>query len=235
MRKLILALWLTALPVAAAADDIADFNAAVERASAHQRIALGYLRTGNADLAAHELEATREAWGAVTRNKRPAVFAGQEIYIVTMTDVSLRLVTATMLLDAGNLDAAFKSLASVRGELSKLRRSAGLYLLADCVLDANAAMDALMEFDQAPPDWNDAANVADLTARAGAYRDILRRCEPLAATATRTDPQFRRLVDGAQASLVQVTQAIAARDPDLLHRLLIELRSFDHLLAFRFG
>ncbi len=235
MRKLVLALWLAAAPMPASADDIADFNAAVERASAHQRIALGYLRTGNADLAAHELEATREAWSAVTRNKRPAIFAGQEIYIVTITDVSMRLVTATMLLDAGNTDAAFRSLGSVRGELSKLRRSAGIYLLADCVLDANATMDTLMEFDKAPPDWNDPAKVADLTAKADAYRDILRRCEPLAATATRDDPQFRRLVDGAQTSLTQVTQAIAARDTDLLHRLLIELRSFDHLLAFRFG
>jgi hypothetical protein len=235
MRKIILALWLAAAPLAAHADDIDDFNAAVERASQHQRVALGYLRTGNADLAAHELEATREAWGAVTRNKRPAIFTGKEIYIVTLTDVSTRLVAATIMLDAGNLEAAFRSLASVRGELSKLRRSAGLYVLTDCVLDANAAMDALMEFDKAPPDWNDPAKVADLTARAGAYRDTLKRCGPLAATATRDDPQFRRLIDGAQASLLQVTQAIAARDPDLLHRLLIELRSFDHLLAFRFG
>ena len=30
-------------------------------------------------------------------------------------------------------------------------------------------------------------------------------------------------------------KAIETRDRDLLHRLLIELRSFDHLLAFRYG
>ena len=43
------------------------------------------------------------------------------------------------------------------------------------------------------------------------------------------------LIDGALASLAQVPKAIETRDADLLHRLLIELRSFDNLLAFRYG
>jgi hypothetical protein len=42
-------------------------------------------------------------------------------------------------------------------------------------------------------------------------------------------------VDGAKASLSLIPKAIEARDTDLLHRVLIELRSFDNLLAFRFG
>ena len=50
-----------------------------------------------------------------------------------------------------------------------------------------------------------------------------------------TNPEFRRLVDGAKASLALIPKAIATRDGDLLHRMLIELRSFDNLLAFRFG
>ena len=51
----------------------------------------------------------------------------------------------------------------------------------------------------------------------------------------RKAPEFRRLVDGAKASLALIPKAIATRDSDLLHRVLIELRSFDNLLAFRFG
>jgi hypothetical protein len=47
--------------------------------------------------------------------------------------------------------------------------------------------------------------------------------------------EFRRLIDGALATLAQVPKAVETRDGDLLHRLLIELRSFDHLLAFRYG
>ncbi len=43
------------------------------------------------------------------------------------------------------------------------------------------------------------------------------------------------MIDGALASLGQIPKAAETRDADLLHRLLIELRSFDHLLAFRYG
>ena len=57
----------------------------------------------------------------------------------------------------------------------------------------------------------------------------------MAVTDIRTHPEFRRLVDGVAASLALMPKAIAERDGDLLHRLLIELRSFDNLLAFRYG
>ena len=51
----------------------------------------------------------------------------------------------------------------------------------------------------------------------------------------RKAPEFHRLIDGAKAGLALIPKAIASRDSDLLHRVLIELRSFDNLLAFRFG
>jgi hypothetical protein len=57
----------------------------------------------------------------------------------------------------------------------------------------------------------------------------------MAAPAIRNHADFRRLIDGALASLGQIPKAAETRDADLLHRLLIELRSFDHLLAFRYG
>ena len=47
--------------------------------------------------------------------------------------------------------------------------------------------------------------------------------------------QFYDVVDGAKASLALVPQAISTRDADLLHRILIELRSYENLLDFRFG
>jgi hypothetical protein len=50
-----------------------------------------------------------------------------------------------------------------------------------------------------------------------------------------SEGEFRRLIDGAQQSLALIPKAVATRDADLLHRVLIELRSFDNLLAFRFG
>jgi hypothetical protein len=64
---------------------------------------------------------------------------------------------------------------------------------------------------------------------------VLDRCDGIASEAVRQAPEFRRLIDGAKAGLALIAQAIATRDGDLLHRVLIELRSFDNLLALRFG
>ena len=72
-------------------------------------------------------------------------------------------------------------------------------------------------------------------APADAYVRTLKRCDTMAPPAIRNHADFRRLIDGALASLAQVPKAAEARDVDLLHRLLIELRSFDNLLAFRYG
>src|SRR5690348_4689054 len=101
------ALWAAA--GAAFADELSDFNAATETAEAHNRVAIGYLRTGNADLASLEIDRLREAWGKLTALKRPAVFDGK-LYVAMLTDVSMRLVTADMLFNSGRPDNARQAL-----------------------------------------------------------------------------------------------------------------------------
>src|SRR6478752_1329722 len=58
-RAAILAFAVIGWAGVAAAGELADFNAAVEVAAAHNRVTLGYLRTGNTDLAAVELQRLR--------------------------------------------------------------------------------------------------------------------------------------------------------------------------------
>src|SRR5579875_1729242 len=58
----LLAALIAACAAVARAGELADFNAAVETFSAHNRVAIGYLRAGNRDLAAVELERLRAAW-----------------------------------------------------------------------------------------------------------------------------------------------------------------------------
>jgi hypothetical protein len=212
----------------ARADELDDFNRAVEAAMSHHRVASGYLRTGNVDLAVLELEGMREAWGKVASLRRPAAFRDTERYTGTMLDISTKMVGIFLVLDLGSVDVARKSLDAIRASLSDLRRQNGVTVFADCVLDSNTAMDALFVHD-ARPDWT------TVSASANAYRATLQRCDGMAPPAIRNHAEFRRLVDGALASLAQVPKAIETRDGDLLHRLLIELRSFDHLLAFRYG
>jgi len=218
----------------AIADDLDDFHRAVEAAMTHHRAASGYLRTGNIDLAALELEGLREAWGKVSILPRPAAFRDQQRYTGTILEIAAGLIGTTLVLNMGRADVARESLDKIRRTLSGLRRDSGVTVLADCVLDANTEMDALFALDDKPSSW-DAAGVADITARSVSYQTTLQRCDAMAPPGIRTHAEFRRLIDGALVGLGQFPKAIEARDRDLLHRLLGELRSFDNLLAFRYG
>lgn len=174
-----------------ATGDLAEFNAAVEEVSAHNRVAIGYLRTENVDFAALEIDRMRNAWVTFTERfagNRPDVFEGNPHYNNLFTVVNARLVGVDLMLKTGRFDAARNGLNAIRKEFYDLRKASGVVVLADCVRDSVRQM-----------------------------------------------PEFRRLIDGTKASLELISKAIATRDADLLHRVLIELRSFDNLLDFRFG
>jgi type II secretory pathway pseudopilin PulG len=242
-RLFVALLLLAALPGAvlttatARADELAEFNAAVEAAANHNRVALGYLHTGNNDLAALEIDRQRAAWQQVIARfgKPPAAFTDRVLYATTLTDVSRRLAAAGVLLNSGRPQNAAQSLAAIRAELSKLRASAGIELLPDCILQANAAMDALMVYNKPDVDLNDAKVRDNLADKASRYTSLLDRCDARADAGVRQSAEFRRLVDGAKKSLLRIPKAILDKDAALLHRVLIELRAIDHLLAFRFG
>src|SRR5262249_5735689 len=221
----------------AAGEDLAPFHAALEQVASHNRAAIGYLRTENVDLALTELDRLRQAFGAFAGRFRtpPVALAGNPLYVEVMVDGQMRIIAASMMIDMGRLDLARDSLQALRKGLSDLRRAGKIEVLADCILDANTAMEAVMTFRDTPPDLTDGAAGADVAAKAAAYAAILQRCDAMAAPELRGSAEFRRLIDGAQASLALVPKAVEARDQDLLHRVLIELNSFDNLLAFRFG
>jgi hypothetical protein len=227
-----------ALSTAAFAGDLADFNAAVENASAHDRVAVGYLRTGNNDLASLEIDRLREAWGQLSQRfagKRPDAFDGNPLYAPLWTTVSARLVAADLMLKTGRAESTADALNALRGDLSALRKASGIVVLADCVRDANATLDALMLYNDATLDFSKPETRFAIANKASIYGYELERCDAMASEPVRISPEFRRLVDGAKAGLALIPTAIATRDGELLHRVLIELRSFDNLLAFRFG
>ena len=227
-RAASMAACLACLLTPARADDLDDFNRAVEAAMSHRRVAAEYLRTGNIDLAVLEIEGMRGAWGKVSTLPRPAAFKDQQRYTGTILEIAAGLIGVSLVLNLGRPDVAREQLGTMRAALARLRRENGVTVLADCVLDANTSMDALFAHDE-KPDWK------SVSAGAESYHLTLQRCDGMAPGGVRNHPEFRRLIDGALASLAQVPQAVEARDRDLLHRLLIELRSFDHLLAFRYG
>jgi hypothetical protein len=229
---------LLAAPRTALADDLADFNAAVERAAAHNRVALGYLRTRSVELAQVELDRMKDAWGELTGRfgmTPPAAFKDNRLYTETLVGVPTRIVTALIMLDMGRDDIARNSLQAIRLSLSNLRREAGIEILADCVLDYSAVMAVFVGYDDAAPDWNRPEMAPELSARADAVAKAASRCDRLADDGIRAQPEFRRLIDGTLASLAFVPKVIAGRDNELLHRLIGELKAFDNLLSFRYG
>ncbi len=222
----------------AKADDLADFNAAVEAAASHSRAAIGYLHAGNADLAALENDRMRAAWSKLVARfsgKRPTAFNGSVLYGKTLVGISARLVGADLMLKSGRLDSARQSLDAIRGDLYALRKSAHVVVLADCIRDSNAAMDRLMIYNKRDLDWANPQTRIDVANRAATYGHVLDRCDATAGAARRKQPEYRRLIDGAKRSLALIPKAIETRDTNLLHRVLIQLRSFDNLLTHRFG
>ena len=202
----------------ARADDLADFNRAVEAAMSHHRVAAGYLRTGNVDLATLEIDGMRAAWGKVSTLPRPAAFRDKERYTAVMLDIAARLIGTTLVLNMGRTDVARESLDAIRRSLAELRRENGVTVLADCVLDANVAMEALFAHDK-DPDWE------SVSAGSESYSATLQRCDGMAPPGIRDHAEFRRLIDGALASLAQIPKAVQQAD----------VARFDHLLAFRYG
>jgi hypothetical protein len=221
--------------VQAVADDLGEFNAAVEAAEAHNRVAIGYLRTGNADLASLQIDRLRVAWGKVTATERPVVFNDNALYGTTLTDISTRLVTADLMLKSGRLDAARQSLEAVRGDLYALRKSAGIKVLADCIFDSNKAAATFMAYDTPELDWSKPGIGRAIAEKAAAYAGVLSRCDSLASEKVRKDPEFRRLIDEATSELAKVPHAVENHDISQLHRIVGSLRAIDNLLAFRFG
>ncbi len=230
--------WACGPATPAKAGDLADFNAAVEAAEAHNRVAIGYLRTGNTDLASIEIDRLRQAWDALSARfagKRPGAFDGNVLYGLMLTDIGARLVTADLMFKSGRPEVVRQALEAVRGDLYRLRRSAGIVVLADCIRDSNDAMVALLAYDKHDLDWSKPDTGVGLAGKAAIYGYVLGRCDEIASEKVRKDADFRRLIDGAKESVAHIPKAVETHDSNLVHRVLIELRAIDNLLTFRFG
>ena len=124
-RTILLALALGASP--AAADNLGDFAAAVERAAAQYHFALRTLETSGREQTAAEVGLLRQEWqGLIDRldNHRPAEFDGDDFYASIMTEVDMRLVTAMIVIDIGSREAAREALAPIGATLARLRERA---------------------------------------------------------------------------------------------------------------
>ncbi len=127
VRTILLALILATVPLAANADNLADFTGALERAELQYRIALRTLETSGRDETAAEVRLLRETWQnliALLDNRRPAQFEGDDSYSAAMMEIDVSLVGAMIVIDIGSREAARAALAPIGETLAKLRERA---------------------------------------------------------------------------------------------------------------
>ncbi len=230
---LLIASALAALP-APASDASTELRAFLEQFQAHRRIAIGYLRTDNPDLGAVEIERLRDRWAADLGRLPPKVLADRSL-ASAIAETERAVLDSLNAVDGGNVDRARALLESAEAPLKAWRQANGVRLFSDCIAEAGAAYEQLDVHRVRPPDLMDLAMSGAITAAAVATEAALLRCDGEAPDDIRAEPEFRRLVDGMSASLRQVSEAVQRRDGAYLHRLLIEQRSFERLLSFRYG
>jgi hypothetical protein len=211
--------------------DQAEARAVLEQVQTHRRVALGYLQTGNADLALVEMERLRdllESQGAGQPWAEPALTAA---LASARTQVEQSIKAA----ESGELERAGALMTEASGHLDAWRRNAGLPLFSDCIARAGSAYEALDIHRRMRPDLSDTSVRRRIVEAAAVTERALAQCDAEAPPDVRAEPEFRRLMDGFTASLKLVPDAAEKQDADYLYRLLIEQRAFDRLLAFRFG
>lgn len=210
-----IAAMLLVIGTAAATAQPADLVAAREDVLADRRLAAGYLRTGNVDLAALALERLAKALaGDATAGQASAALAA---------------------IDAGDPARAGVLVETMATALAAVRHAAGVRVFADCIRAASATYGTLDVYRNHPPNLGSPAVRTAIATAAQSTDAALARCDGEAVAPVKQDPDFRRLIDGARASLARLPAAADAGDADLVHRYLIELRAFEQLLLFRFG
>jgi hypothetical protein len=230
-----LATLLVLLPGAVLARDLTpDLRVLIENFQAHRRVALGYLRTQNGDLAAVEIERLRDGMANDRRALSAATLADPAL-AAALSQTAASIAESLNAADRGDLDRAQLVLQGSSGPLDAWRKTNNVRMFADCIVEISTAYQAVDAFRVNSPALTEPGIGERIIAATDQAVAALDRCEKEAADGLRREPEFRRLFDGMRASLKQMPEAVRTRDGALLHRLLIEQKSFEQLLAFRFG
>jgi hypothetical protein len=231
LRLVSVMLCLLAAPLAsrAAADAATDaFHAAIDGAYRHYREAIHYHETGNAELADLALDQFAAAWKALAAryaDKAPPGYDKDPAFAETLKAIEGKAASAI-----GSAPAeALLALRPIRADLAALRKRNNQRVFSDCVDAMNAAMDRLWSFRQRLPaalkEW-------DYYVAMQRMEYAYQRCREEAPAALRQSAEFKRLIEGALASLARLH---TLSDTDTIVSLLRELRSFDKLIWLRFG
>ncbi len=226
----------------ARSSELSDFHAASAQAFDPYRTAWSYLRTGNLDAAAFELEGMLAAWSALEQRFLPSppdAFSDDPAFAADIERIGDQAERALAALDSGkgqeSSDQARALLQPLHGLMSDIRRRNGLYLLSDCLRDFSAAMDALWIYRETPPDLSQEDARLDVVWRVAAVDHEVQRCEAMAPEALRQNPEFKRLFDLFHDGMEPLRESVQEQSVPRMISVLRELRSAQRLIFLRFG
>jgi hypothetical protein len=123
-RRLVLAaLFMLALSLSVRSDELVDFHAAVEQATAEYRIAMTTLETRSQEETAAAVQRFRHSWQSIGErfgNNRPAPFVDDEKFPTMFMLVDTQLVGVLLVIEMGNRDAARSGFAPIGETLASL-------------------------------------------------------------------------------------------------------------------
>ncbi|MEM1198204.1 MAG: hypothetical protein AAGI06_02740 [Pseudomonadota bacterium] len=224
--------------VATHADEVATFNAAIEKVNQPYKSALFYLRTGNAGVAGLELATASGAWNTVVERYAktpPAPLTQDAAWPETIQDISNAFETGQKLAESGKSKPARGALLPIRGLLHQMRKRNGLRVLADCVFDLNGYMDVLYHWRHNPADFTVAEVRTKATEVSNKYIEQLKLCRSEAPESVKQNADFQSVMDGAAKSAGTLLRPIERQEPDAFINVLRELKSFDVIIFVRWG
>jgi len=236
--SVVLCLWAAFAVPAARADAATDaFHAAVADAYRHYREAVHYLENDNPELAALALEEFHTVWDGVIRkyaDSPPPAYTRDPSFKATLAAIRAAAADAAKPGAERRPQETARVLAPIVTLLAEQRRRSSQRVYSDCIDPMNAAMNRLWAYRRAPPAPDNPESVAQYKAAVQETTRWYRQCRDEAPAEVRDTEEFRRLFDGALASLAKL-EAVDIAHTDALSSLLRELHSFDRLIWLRFG
>jgi hypothetical protein len=176
--------------VASASELSPDLRSLIERFQAHRRVAVGYLRTQNNDLATVEIERLRETLASDRERLSPSTLTDATLAAAVVRTEAL-VAGSLKAADAGNIERSLAFLEDARKPFDAWRQANGIRLFADCIAEISAAYKPVDGHRSDAPDLTDTAIGKRLAAAVADVIAVLDRCEREAAEAMRKEPEFR--------------------------------------------
>jgi hypothetical protein len=212
MRILRLTLMLLLLPAVVLAQSFSD---ELEAALAHWRAAVWYSHTGNAGVAALEIDAFAAQWQALadkTRGAPPPPYMGDPNWNGFLNDIASRAAAASEALGRDDAAAGRERLKEIGAAFAGLRARNGITGFSDHVARLGEIVDALRSHQDKRGPIDDATRVV---IRATTVQAAVMVVQLSASAPKRTydDPDFQRLLAQNREGLTALMAALTRQDP----------------------